>query len=712
MSDPGDPVAAALVRAEVTARREIDRLREENVEQRRLVDSLLENMMDGVALIDAERRFVYINKAAREIFGAPENLSLDGTTVDDLVRDWARSGDEVVVDGKFLSVEERVARALDPAGSRFERQMPSGRHIEFHFQPVGDGRTLGLFRDITTLKQRQMQLEQARDEVAAAHRLRESVLNAMPLGIGVFDESRYLVYSNRFQSALTTTPTKEVPDGRMRIDDLVRYQMIIDQRLLAMGYDGPVDESMTMSFEQRMARVTDPKGGRFERRSISGHWVEYSWKQLGQGYTLNLYQDITDQRRREEELERARDLAEAANQAKSIFLATMSHEIRTPMNGVIGTTELLEHEPLDERQKRLVRTIRTSATALLRIIDDVLDFSKIEAGRIELERVPFQLRAVVESTVDSLSVQAEKKGLALRTLVEPGTPEMLKGDATRVRQILFNLIGNAMKFTEVGEIRVAARVTSRTAGRVTLALSVEDTGIGMTEEQRARLFRPFSQADSSTTRRYGGTGLGLSIVRRLAQLMGGDVAVQSTPGKGSTFTVTIDLELAESPMPGRAAQPTPDDGVISGRLLAIDDYPMNLEVLRGQLEILGVPVDTADDGIEGLNKWRERPYALVLTDVHMPDMDGFELTRQIRAEEALSRTARRTPIIALTANALKGEAERCTAAGMDGYLTKPLTLDRLQEVVRTWMTIAPDPSEASAGAADVAAALHTPQADI
>ncbi len=670
---------------------EVEAARDKTAQARKLMSTVLDGMTDGVALFDAEQRLALISRGARKIFRFPSDSYGQGKKIVDLLRAEAAAGDVMIVDSKVLSIEDRMALIFDPNGSRFERELPGGRHIEFTHMPLTDGSTLALFRDITELKRRQAELEAARDEVASAHRLTVTILESMTDGISLFNADGRIAFMNS-----TVREEFQIPEENAR--NLTLHQLV--QVQVATG-DQVVVDGRTLSVEERIARILDSTGCQFERIMPSGKHVEFNFRPVGDGRTLGIYRNITELKRRQIDLERARDAAEAANQAKSTFLATISHEIRTPMNGVIGTAELLEREPLDDRQKRLVRTVRTSAAALLRIIDDVLDFSKIEAGRMELEEAPFLLRAVVEGTGETLSVQAERKGLSIATVVEPGTPDRLLGDATRIRQILFNLIGNAIKFTEVGEIHVQVRPVSGADGRVRLALSVADTGIGVSTEQAARLFQPFSQADSSTTRRFGGTGLGLSIVRRLAELMGGGVAVESTPGKGSTFTVTLDLALAE----GLAAEVAPaamtSGGIGGGRVLAIDDYPINLEVLTGQLEILGVPVDTAADGIEALTKWRTQPYALVLTDIHMPDMDGFELTRQIRAEEATSldgrRTPpRRTPIVALTANALKGEAERCLAAGMDGYLTKPLTLDRLREAVERWMGT---PAEAASPAA-------------
>src|SRR5215472_298354 len=391
--------------------------------------------------------------------------------------------------------------------------------------------------------------------------------------------------------------------------------------------------------------------------------------------------------------EQARPEAEAANQAKSTFLATVSHEIRTPMNGVFGMIEVLERQGLSATQQRTVSTIRDSGQALLSIIDDILDFSKIEAGRLELEAIPFSLSTLVATTLETFRPQVIAKGLALDAEIDAGSRDTLIGDPTRVRQILSNLLSNAIKFTEHGGVRVRVSTAALGEGTARATVAVADTGIGLSAEQRAKLFEPFVQADSSITREFGGTGLGLSIVRRLSQIMGGDVGVESTPGAGSTFTVTLILRAAPADSPLKSPLKLPARPPVSvvarsegPRILVVDDHPVNREVLVMQLKQLGIAADSAANGVDALAAWSCTSYAAVLVDIHMPRMDGHELTRRLRAAEA-ERDCIRTPIVAITADAMRGEEERCLAIGMDAYLLKPINIERLRATLERWLPI-------------------------
>ncbi|WP_229509543.1 ATP-binding protein [Massilia sp. CCM 8734] len=521
-------------------------------------------------------------------------------------------------------------------------------------------------------------LEQLVRQRESARELTEQILDQLPIPVFLKDRQGRFVRCNR-QFEQFAQRTRDQIEGRT-IDD-------IGPRTWA-GLTHEEDErawrsGRMVTSERRLAQRDRPLDVVVNRVVI---------RSGGEPYLLGFSIDVSEQRAARDAMQHAVESAQAASRAKSEFLANMSHEIRTPMNGILGMTELVLESQLEPQQREDLALVKGSADALLTIIDDILDFSKIEAGKLEIEDVPFDLCALVRDTVRSLALPARRKGLTLDCQLPPHLPPAMKGDPGRLRQVLINLLGNAIKFTSEGGVTLGVSLRRVLEQRCDVEFAVRDSGIGIAPDKQKLIFDAFSQVDGSTTRQYGGTGLGLTICRRLVMLMQGDIAVSSEPGVGSVFRFTVPLgrmahavPQVRGALPQAVAAPAAGAPPVSkaGRLhiLLAEDNPVNQRLALRLLEKMGHRVTLADNGVDALDHALHGGADLVLMDVQMPALDGLAATRILRQWEASAPEGGHLPVVAMTARAMQGDRERCLEAGMDDYLSKPVDSARLREVV-------------------------------
>jgi two-component system sensor histidine kinase/response regulator len=683
-NEGGEVIGVLGVYEDFTERREMrDAMRRRENYQRALLDTF----PFIVWLKDAESRFLSVNQGFAQTFGWPSPESLVGKTDLDIapaeLAQAYRADDRSVLDsGQARIVEEEIET--------------NGRRVwyETFKSPVSiDGKaigTVGFARDISQRKRTEQHLRMA----AEVSRTIFWELD-FPSQRLDYDHGTLMVLGLALERAPETlTNWLELVHADDRAEFVARVERVLSSGSDTFDHEYRIaDGRGAHEWVHTRARVVQRDAEGQALRAV-GTSMNITSRKLSERQLYDYQAHLEEMiQQRTTELARAKEAAEAASVAKSAFLANMSHEIRTPMNGILGMAHLLRRSGVNTEQARRLDKIDAAAEHLLGIINSILDISKIEAGKFVIEEAPLNPQTLLTNVRSILAERAREKGLALLVSAEP-LPETLIGDATRLQQALLNYAINAIKFTDSGSVTLRVRQIDASPDAVTLRFEVEDTGIGIATEDQARLFLAFEQADNSMTRKYGGTGLGLAITKRLASLMGGDVGVCSTPGKGSTFWFTARLLVATATHTAIAGRVSNAEAALRQRhggcpIMVVDDEPINREVACSQLEAAGLVVDQAEDGAEAIRLAANRQYAAVIMDMQMPNLNGLDATRALRAMAAY----RETPIIALTANVFSEDKVRCFGAGMNDFIAKPCEPESLYATLLHWLDRSRPPSE-------------------
>jgi PAS domain S-box-containing protein len=678
-----DPSVAGVVvnYRDITERKRAEeRLRDSEARMRAIVDTAV----DGIITIDERGIIESVNPAAVRTFGYTDG-ELVGVNVSVLMpAPYCDDHDRYLAHYREMGIRNVIGNRREVVCKRKDgNQFP----VDLGISEVrlGERRIFtGIIRDITDRKH-------AEEELRESEQRQRRALSAARLAHWEWDVQTQRI---DYQDSLALLCGRRADQPFVDVADYLAVVHPDDQATVCAAGTRALEAGVPLEVEYRViwpnesihwiaargATFCAPDGTPLRMVGVN---IDITERKDAEAQIRHLNEGL--ERRVEErtaELARARDEAEAGTRAKSAFLANTSHEIRTPMNGVLGMADLLLETSLDTTQANYVHTIHQSAEALLTIIDDILDLSKIEAGKLTLETSPLMLRAMLEDVARLLSPQAEAKGLQLTVEVDPHLRSRVRGDGVRIRQVLTNLAGNAVKFTEAGQVTLEAGIIAIVGDRVTIRFAVHDTGIGIPIEHQARVFESFTQVEGSTNRRFGGTGLGLTICRSLVHLMGGSIGLDSQLGSGSTFWVELPLELVAGGNLGRGGkqQVVPEAPLETPlHVLLAEDHDVNRRVAAAMIKRLGCTVDVVCDGREALNALETRSYDVVLMDVQMPGLDGLAATIEIRRREAV--TGRHVPILALTANAMTGDRDRCLEAGMDGYVTKPIRRKALRDAL-------------------------------